>query len=133
MLRPCFLVVDREYASGISTRKLIIETAKFNVITAYNGAEALETLAAFPSVHGVVLDDNIEDITCAELVNSLKELKPDLVVIAIGSHTRCGVADYNVESFSPEKLLDLLRRLRPAETAAIDKTNRELMSIEMEQ
>jgi hypothetical protein len=34
MDRPCFLVVDREYPGSISTRKLVIETGKFNVITA---------------------------------------------------------------------------------------------------
>ena len=48
MVRPCFLVIDREYASSISTRKLVIETAKLNVITAYSGAEAIETLKRFP-------------------------------------------------------------------------------------
>jgi hypothetical protein len=34
MDRPCFLVVDQEYPGSISTRKLVIETGKFNVITA---------------------------------------------------------------------------------------------------
>ncbi len=34
MVRPCFLAVDREYALSLSARKLIIETAKLNVITA---------------------------------------------------------------------------------------------------
>lgn len=27
MVRPCFLVIDREYSGSISTRKLVIETA----------------------------------------------------------------------------------------------------------
>ena len=39
MIRPCYLVVDREFASSISTRKLFIEAAKLNVITAYSGVE----------------------------------------------------------------------------------------------
>ena len=130
MLRPCFLIVDREFSNGISTRKLVIETAKFNVITAYSGAEAIETLAAFPSVHGVVLDDHIEDIPCSELVSELKRVKPNLLVIAIGSQVKCAAADYHVEAFSPEKLLELLRQLRPAEAAAIEKTSRALESIE---
>jgi hypothetical protein len=39
MIRPCFLVVDQEHSGSISTRKLVIETAKFNVLTAYSGAE----------------------------------------------------------------------------------------------
>ena len=42
MLRPCYLVIDRETSNGISTRRLVIETeAKFNVITAYSSHEAI--------------------------------------------------------------------------------------------
>ena len=130
MVRPCYLVVDREYSSGISTRKLVIETAKFNVITAYSGKEAIETLTAFPGVHGAVLDDHIEDVPCPELAVELKRLKPDLIVIAIGSQVRCDAVDYSVESFSPENLLALLRKLQPMETAAIEKTNEALHSLE---
>ena len=48
MIRPCYLVVDREFSANISTRKLIIETAKFNVITAYSGVEALDQSPASP-------------------------------------------------------------------------------------
>ena len=64
MPRPCFLVVDREHAGSISTRKLVIETAKLNVITAFSGREALETLARFPKVDAVVLDANMPDMPC---------------------------------------------------------------------
>ena len=41
MIRPCFLIVDQEYAGSISTRKLVIETAKLNVLTAYSPARSL--------------------------------------------------------------------------------------------
>ena len=50
MTRPCFLVVDREFAGSISSRKLLIETAKFNVITAYSGSEAIELFDRFPGM-----------------------------------------------------------------------------------
>ena len=65
MFRPSFLVIDREYAGSISTRKLVIETAKLHVITAYSAAEALETLECYPAVNGIVLDAGIRDIPCA--------------------------------------------------------------------
>jgi hypothetical protein len=55
MNRPCFLVIDREFPGSISTRKLVIETAKFNVLTAYSGKEALEMIARFLPSFGVVL------------------------------------------------------------------------------
>ncbi len=118
MLRPCFLVVDREYSGSISTRKLVIETAKFNVITAYSGAEALETLEHFPHVDGVVLDVSISDVPCAALVQRLKQRQPKLTIIAVGRHA-CDGADYSVESFEPKTLLDLLKKLHPDQTAQI--------------
>ena len=67
MIRPCFLVIDREFPGSISTRKLVIETAKFNVITAYSGKEAIETFARFPAVSGVVLDGGLEDMACDDV------------------------------------------------------------------
>lgn len=133
MLRPCFLVVDREFSSGISSRKLVIETAKFNVITAYSAAEALETLAAYPSVNGAVVDEHIEGIDCADLVVKLKQIKPGLPVIAIGGYGHCDSADYQIESFSPAKLLELLQKLQPEETALIEQTNEALCEAEDQQ
>ncbi len=48
MVRPCFLVIDHEHAGTISTRKLVIESAKLNVLTAFSGEEALAMLKKFP-------------------------------------------------------------------------------------
>ena len=118
MLRPCFLVIDREYSGSISTRKLVIETAKFNVITAYSGAEALEALAKFPRVDGVVLDVSVTDIPCLELIQRLKQLQPQLTIIAVGRHG-CDGADHSVESFEPKSLLELLEKIHAAQTAQI--------------
>lgn len=130
MLRPCFLMLDREFSTGISSRKLVIETAKFNVITAYSQAEALETLAAYPAINGAVIDEHAEGIQCADLVDKLKQIKPSLPVITVGSQRICGNADYYVESFNPEKLLAVLQRLQPVETLVIDQTNQALSESE---
>ena len=118
MLRPCFLVIDREHSGSISTRKLVIETAKFNVITAYSGAEAVQALAKFPCVDGAVLDVGITDVPCGELIQRLKELQPRLPIIAVGKHG-CYGADHSVESFDPKSLLDLIERLHAEQTAEI--------------
>ena len=48
MIRPCFLVIDKQYPGSISARKLVIETAMLNVITAYSAEEAVATLPASP-------------------------------------------------------------------------------------
>jgi DNA-binding NtrC family response regulator len=128
MVRPCFLVIDREYSGSISTRKLVIETAKFNVITAYSADEALETLAAFPGIHGIVLDAGVRDMACCDLVPKLKQLQPALPVVVIsgpGTHV-CPQADHLLETFEPARLLALLQSLVPEDTAAIEKRNEEL-------
>ncbi len=118
MLRPCFLVIDREYSGSISSRKLVIETAKFNVITAYSGAEAIQALEKFPRVDGVVLDVSITDVPCGELIQRLKQMQPRLTIIAVGKHG-CYGADHSVESFNPKHLLDMVEKLHADQTALI--------------
>lgn len=128
MIRPCFLVVDREFPGSISTRKLVIETAKFNVLTAYSGTEALEIFRRFPAVNGIILDGGIEDISCDEIAREIKEFQPKVPIIVISSpgFKGCPDADYQLESFSPAKLLDILRSLKPEESEEIEKRNEDL-------
>jgi DNA-binding NtrC family response regulator len=128
MIRPCFLVADREHASSISTRKLVMETAKLNVITAYSGSEAVETLRKFPNVDGIVIDSGVEDIPYEELIAQFKSLEPKVPVILIRNpHSDDSqLADYQVDSFQPAPLLELLCKLQPARIQAIEKRNEEL-------
>jgi CheY-like chemotaxis protein len=133
MIRPCFLVIDREFPGSISTRKLVIETAKFNVLTAYSGVEALEILKRFPAVSGVVLDAGLEDISCAEVTLTIKQAQPKLpVIVIVGPSSReCPGADHHLESFEPSKLLDVLRNLKPEAQAEIEKRNQDLRQKEL--
>jgi response regulator RpfG family c-di-GMP phosphodiesterase len=122
MVRPCFLVIDREFPGSISTRKLVIETAKFNVITAYSAHEALETLTQFPAIHGVVIDADIYGMSCDELATQLKKIKPGIPILVISApgDRECKAADYQVESLDPRKLLEALKKVNPEEVAAIE-------------
>lgn len=128
MIRPCFLVIDREFPGSISTRKLVIETAKFNVLTSYSGREAIETLRTFPAVNGIVLDEDVSDLPCHALVSALRAINPSIPVIAITGPTgrRCLGADHHLESFDPRKLLGILAALHPAAMEQIEKRNEEL-------
>ena len=128
MIRPCFLVGDREFPGSISTRKLVIETAKFNVLTAYSGKEALDTFARFPDVNGIVLDGNLEDIPCDDLVHKFKQVQPriPIIIIAGPGFSGCSQADYILESFEPAKLLEILRNLEPKSAAEIERRNEQL-------
>jgi CheY-like chemotaxis protein len=132
MIRPCFLVVDQEHSGSISTRKLVIETAKLNVITAYSGVEAIQTLRKFPAIDGVVLDPGVTDLPCGEVVTLLKEIQPRVPIVAVGTlgHDFCPGADYYLETFDPSKLLQLLQKLEPEKTALILQMDEKLIDPE---
>jgi len=125
MIRPCFLVVDREYSGSISTRKLVIETAKFNVLTAYSGAEAIETLTRFPAMSGIVLDAGIRDILAEDLIRTFKKIKPavPVVVVRLPSSKFYPEADFQLDSFDPAQLLELLQKMEPEGTRIIEVQN----------
>ena len=122
MRRPCFLVIDREFPGSISTRKLVIETAKFNVLTAYSGNEALKIFEDFPKVNGIVLDAGVDDIPCSHLVQSIKVMQPNIPVIVITppGAVHCYGADHYLESFDPKRLLGILQELVPEGAAIIE-------------
>ena len=128
MKRPCILVIDHEFPGTISTRKLVIETAKFNVITAYSSHEGIETLVRFPNVDGVVLNAGNRDIPCEELVAKMKKMLPGLPIIVTSDSGEedCGNGDHSVRSFDPAMLLEKLRALFPMEDAIIRKQERKL-------
>ncbi len=128
MQRPCFLVIDREFPGSISTRKLVLETAKFNVITAYSGREALDIFRRFPALDGVVMDGELRDIPSEEVARVIKAAEPKCPVVVICSpgYGDCPSADIQVESFQPAELLETLRGLKPKESEAIEKRNEEL-------
>jgi DNA-binding NtrC family response regulator len=128
MVRPCFLVIDREFPGSISSRKLVIETAKFNVITAYSAHESIETLEQYPAICGAVLDASIQDIPCGILIKKLKAIKPELRVIVIygPADENCPGADYQVKSLDPRTLLESLQKLYPVEVAEIERNEERL-------
>lgn len=132
LIRPCFLVVDREYSGSISTRKLVIETAKFNVLTAYSAEEALDILRRFPSVDGVVMDSDLPGTNCKEFLKVLREFAPNVPVVGVSTPYSgpCEGADYQLESFDPKRLLGLLEKLRPEAAAAVEKRNEALKAKE---
>lgn len=116
MIRSCFLVVDREYAGSISTRKLVIESAKRNVITAYSGAEAIETLKKFPKVDGIVIDAEVNDVPLEELIEELKRIDATIPLVLVRSpgSKHSSKAEYEIESFDPVLLLRVLEELEPS-------------------
>jgi CheY-like chemotaxis protein len=48
-----FLIIESERTDGPSTRKLLLESAKHNVVTAYSGKESVEMYKRFPNVDAI--------------------------------------------------------------------------------
>ena len=125
-LRPCFLVVDREFAGSISSRKLVIETAKFNVITAYSLQEAVATLERYPRLDGVVVSAGNDSAVAAFLANT-RQSHPGVKLILTGHYEGLeAVCDAHLESYAPDKLLATLRALFPDDSAKVEAIEKKL-------
>jgi CheY-like chemotaxis protein len=113
MIRPCFLVLDNQYPGSISARKLVIETAQLNVITAYSAKEALALLARFPDVNGIVFDTDTPGMPCKEFIRRLRAIRSDVPLVSVSpsGHDRCDGEQYHVSSYDPQALLSQLRHI----------------------
>lgn len=125
LLRPCFLVVDQEFAGTISTRKLVLETAKFNVVTAYSYKEAAATLERFPGLHGVIVTaDRMGEAEA--FLKLVKARYPEIKRVLTGELPDGDSADARVQSFAPDKLLTVLRNLFPNATTSLEERESQL-------
>jgi hypothetical protein len=125
-VRPCFLVVDREFAGSISSRKLVIETAKFNVITAYSYAEAKVTLDRFPALHALVVSADTQGQT-EQFLLWARDKHPSIKAVVTGAVcVPDELADRQIDGFAPDKLLEALRDLFPEDSRAADDAERRL-------
>jgi CheY-like chemotaxis protein len=121
MIRPVILVAEPEPANALSVRKLVLETAKFNVLTAHSTQEALDTLRLFPNFHlALLVMDGVIDVE--RVAATIKEHNANTPVIAatprVGEKSQ--MADLTLSSYEPEELLNVIRSLlgdprRPSE------------------
>ena len=112
MPRPSLLVAEPEPLEALSTRKLVLETGKFNVLTAHSTREAIDLFNLFPNVSGVVVVEG-EKIHVCEIAHVIRTTTPKPPILALsptpGAHSPH--ADYNLSSHEPVELLELLREL----------------------
>jgi CheY-like chemotaxis protein len=118
VIRPCFLVIDHQYPGNISTRKLVIETAQLNVLTAYSAEEAIQMLARFPNVDGIVVDSEVKGMTCRQLIDRLRAVRREIPIVTVSpsGHEACGGEQYHCSSYDPRALLDQLQKICPGES-----------------
>ena len=115
MVRPTFLIAEPKPQEGISARKLVLETALYNVITAYDGPGALELLEKFPNVDSVIVHSGLGERDYKRLIDMASTTKPGRMIVLIsptpGAHHPA--AQYHLSSHDPKQLLDLLLEHHP--------------------
>jgi len=111
--RLTFLVVEVEPGQALSTRKLLLESAKHNVVTAYSGKEGIEMLRRFPKVDVIAIDVGLKDMKCSRIANEMKSITPSIPIVALSPRVadQCEWADEIVSSHEPRELVDLLEKL----------------------
>ena len=111
--RLAFLVVEVEPGQALSTRKLLLESAKHNVLTAHSTAEGERMFNRFPKVDVVAIDGSFGEKACSQLAKKVKHHNNKLPVVAflpnVGAH--CKWADETTSSHDPAGLLQLLEKM----------------------
>jgi DNA-binding response OmpR family regulator len=109
--RPAFIVAEPEPDQALSSRKILLETFKFNVITAHSVDETLELVRAFPKVDALIIHCGIPEFDGADLIEVVKKSAPNLPIIALTPTERdLKWADHIVHSHNPQELLQLVQR-----------------------
>lgn len=110
-VRPTLIVIDPAVPNNLSSRKLVLEIGRFNVLTAYTIEEAYATAHKY-HVDGFVVDHVPGMDNSDELCEAFKELYPKAVMIAVTSPSHAGgeprCVDYVVDSANPDDLLKVV-------------------------
>ena len=106
------MMIEVEQPEGLSARKLVLETAKHNVITAYSGKYGLELLRRFPNVDLVVVHRYVDDMSPQDVIRQIKEIAPKMPLVLLSplSDDMPMGADYVIPSHEPQMILELLEQ-----------------------
>lgn len=107
------LIAEPEPAHALSARKLVMETAKFNVVTSHSGRETLELLAKFPNLDAVIIHSELPGANATDILEKVKQVdsqKPTILLMSGVQRSRKD-ADHILPSDEPETLLQLLRQM----------------------
>ena len=113
--RLTFLVVDQEPPQSLSTRKLLLESKRHNVLTAYSPEEGVQMFRRFLMVDGVAIDAGFGEAACRPFVRNIKALDPKMRVVICTPQLGANYewADGVADSHDPENLLRLLEKMGP--------------------
>lgn len=110
--RPTLVVAEPEPSQALSVRKLVLETGKFNVLTAHSTREAIDVFQSFPNASALVAVEG-KNIDCELIAKTVKEALPEMLTIVLSARAgfRAEHAYHHLSSHEPEQLLRLAREL----------------------
>ncbi len=113
------LMIEEEQPEGLSARKLVVETAKHNVLTAYNAKDGIELLRRFPNIDAVLVHARALDER-PNLLGVVKAIAPTapIILASPGGNHASPEARYTIDSHQPHELMTLL-----AEGLKVDVSN----------
>lgn len=109
-MRVVVLMIEIEQPEGLSARKLVLETSKHNVLTAYSGIAGIELFRRFPAVDVVVIHVDVSDLRFEEVVQRVRAIRADVPIMAlspVGPIVLQNV-DYVIPSHEPQAILKVL-------------------------
>ena len=103
------LMIEEEQPEGLSARKLVVETVKHNVLTAYSAKDGADLLRRFPAVDAVLVHaaQIAKHPTLLADVKALAPRVPLILASPFALHV-APEADYVVDSHKPQALLKVL-------------------------
>lgn len=103
------LMIEEEQPEGLSARKLVVETAKHNVLTAYNAKNGIDLLRRFPNIDAVLVHARALDER-PNLLGEVKAIAPTAPVILAspGANHARPEARFIIDSHQPHELVTLL-------------------------
>ena len=78
------LCVDDEVV-GLQVRKILLERAGYQVLTALDGMSGLEVFAAEP-IQAVVLDYTMPGMNGGEVANRMRQTKPEIPILLLSAN-----------------------------------------------
>jgi DNA-binding NtrC family response regulator len=107
-------MIEAEQPEGLSARKLVVETEKHNVITAYSAKDGLDLLQRFPRVDAVLVHETLVRAE-PDLLARVKQTAPGVPIILaspFGDRQHPDAA-FVIDSHRPQDVLELFTREFP--------------------
>jgi CheY-like chemotaxis protein len=112
LVRPSFIVAEPEPEQALSSRKLLLETFKFNVITAHSVPETLEMVKLFANCDALIVHCGLPGFDGGEAIKGVRTSAPNMPIIALTpTEQELKWADHVVHSHRPQELLQLVQEL----------------------